>query len=34
LPAHLPRYEVVIDIDSKECPCCGGALHLIGDDRA
>jgi transposase len=33
LPAHLPRYEVVIDIESKECPCCGGALHLIGDDR-
>jgi transposase len=25
LPAHLPRYEVVIDIESKECPCCGGA---------
>ena len=34
LPAHLPRYEVVIDIESKECPCCGGALHLIGDDRS
>src|ERR1700745_1485148 len=29
LPAHLPRYEVVIDIESKECPCCGGALPLI-----
>jgi transposase len=33
LPAHLPRYEVVIDIENKECPCCGGALHVIGDDR-
>ena len=33
LPAHLPRYEVVIDVGSKECPCCGGALHLIGEDR-
>ena len=33
LPAHLPRYEVVIDIESKDCPCCGGALHVIGDDR-
>ena len=33
LPAHLPRYEVVIDIESKECPCCGAALHVIGDDR-
>ena len=20
LPAHLPRYEVIIDVDSKECP--------------
>ena len=34
LPAHLPRYEVVIDIASKECPCCGGALHVIGEDRS
>src|SRR5277367_4532346 len=33
LPAHLPRDEVVIDIDSKECPCCGGTLHLIGETR-
>jgi transposase len=33
LPAHLPRYEVVIDVDSRQCPCCGGALHLIGEDR-
>ena len=33
LPAHLPRYEVVIDVESKECPCCGGVLHVIGDDR-
>jgi transposase len=33
LPSHLPRFEVVIDIESKECPCCGGALHQIGEDR-
>jgi transposase len=33
LPAHLPRYEVVLDIASKDCPCCGGALHVIGEDR-
>ena len=33
LPAHLPRYEVVIDIDHKDCRCCGGALHVIGEDR-
>jgi transposase len=34
LPAHLPRYEVVIDVENKQCPCCGGALHVIGDDRS
>ena len=33
LPAHLPRYEVVIDIESRECPCCGGALHPIDELR-
>jgi transposase len=33
LPAHLPRYEVVIDIENKQCPCCSGTLHVIGDDR-
>jgi transposase len=33
LPDHLPRDEVVLDVDSKECPCCGGALHLIGESR-
>ena len=27
LPAHLPRVEVVIDVDDKACPCCGGTLH-------
>src|SRR5690349_2887123 len=26
LPAHLPRYEVIIDIESKDCPCCGGGF--------
>ena len=34
LPAHLPRDEVVIDVENKDCPCCGGALHLIGEDRS
>jgi transposase len=34
LPAHLPRIEVVIDVDDKACPCCGGMLHVIGEDRA
>ena len=34
LPAHLPRFEVIIDVESKDCPCCGGALHVIGEDRS
>ena len=25
LPAHLPRVEVLVDIEDKSCPCCGGA---------
>jgi len=32
LPAHLPRIEMVIDIDDHMCPCCGNALHRIGED--
>jgi transposase len=32
LPAHLPRIEMVIDIDDQSCPCCGNALHRIGED--
>src|SRR5919112_1214803 len=28
LPAHLPRVEVLVDIEDKSCPCCGGTLHL------
>jgi transposase len=31
LPEHLPREEVAIDIDERVCPCCGGALHVIGE---
>src|SRR3954452_22233412 len=30
LPAHLERYEVVIDPEDRCCPCCGGVLHQIG----
>jgi transposase len=30
LPAHLERYEVVIEPEDRNCPCCGGALHQIG----
>ncbi len=33
LPAHLPRYEVVIDVEDKNCPCCGSDLHPIAELR-
>ena len=33
LPAHLPRDEVVIDVEDKSCPCCNGTMHLIGETR-
>jgi transposase len=32
--AHLPRVEVVIDVDDKTCPCCRGSMHQIGEDQA
>lgn len=34
LPAHLERIEQVIDIPSTACSCCGGTLHVIGEDVA
>jgi transposase len=34
LPRHLPREEIVIEPDHQTCPCCGGALHRIGEDVA
>jgi transposase len=34
LSAHLERVEQIVDIDSKACTCCGGALHVIGEDVA
>ncbi len=33
LPAHLPRYEVLIDVEHRDCPCCGGGMHMIGELR-
>ena len=30
LPPHVPRVEVVIDVEDQRCPCCGGAMHVIG----
>ena len=32
LPKHLPRYEVMIEPESTICPCCGGTMHVIGED--
>ena len=34
LPAHLERVEQIVDVANKVCPCCGGALHQIGEDVA
>ena len=31
LPLHLPRFDVVIDVENETCPCCGGGLHKIGE---
>jgi transposase len=31
LPAHLPREHQRLDVEHETCPCCGGALHLIGE---
>ncbi len=32
LPAHLPREEIVIEPEDKACPCCGNAMHVMGED--
>jgi transposase len=29
---HLPHEEVVIEPESRLCPCCSGTLHMIGED--
>jgi transposase len=34
LPSHLPREEIVIEPESMTCPCCGGAMHVMGEDRS
>ena len=31
LPDHLPREDVLLDVDSEICNRCGGALHTIGE---
>ena len=32
LPAHLDRVERLIEVENKVCTCCGGVLHVIGED--
>ncbi|MER9632433.1 IS66 family transposase zinc-finger binding domain-containing protein, partial [Mesorhizobium sp. M0296] len=32
MPPHLPRVEMVVDIDDHACPCCRNGLHRIGED--
>jgi transposase len=32
LPKHLPRYDELIEPESKLCPCCSSELHCIGTD--
>src|SRR3954464_14492984 len=34
LPAHLPRVEVLVDVEDKSCPCCGESMHVIGEDTS
>lgn len=32
LPDHLPRIDVTIEPQTRACPCCGGELHVVGED--
>lgn len=32
LPKHLPRYDELVEPESKICPCCSFELHCIGTD--
>jgi transposase len=34
LPGHLPRIELVVEPEDMACPCCGGTMHVIGEDRS
>ena len=34
LPAHLPRVEIVVDIDRQDCRCCQSELHRIGEEKS
>src|SRR5271155_3812782 len=32
MPDGLPRVDVVVEPASTQCPCCAGAMHVIGED--
>jgi transposase len=32
LPKHLAREDIVLEPETKTCPCCQGVLHRIGED--
>lgn len=34
LPAHLPRIEITLEPEDTACPCCQGAMVVIGHDTA
>ncbi len=34
LPDHLQREEILLDVPSSACPCCGGPMHRIGDSAS
>src|SRR5262249_56188552 len=34
LAEHLPRVEIVVEPEDTICPCGGGAMHVIGEDRS
>jgi transposase len=34
LPDHLPREEILLDVPSDACPCCGGTMHRIGESKS
>src|SRR5262249_36412210 len=34
LPEHLPRVEIVVEPEGTACPCCGSAMHGVGEDRS
>jgi transposase len=34
LPDHLPREEILLDVPSDACPCCGGTMYRIGESES